>query len=444
MLVQDMSDLADGLGVLHAGCKKKINCVDLADSVMVKRWVVVKRDESFRVLVADCLERGKFAFESRFVPHGEGNLKVSWSGIFKSDKVDFFPVNRANIDIAVSSFKLKEHDVLENVSHVAASLPGYNGAKSLIGDVVFTESFEIIASFDIVSSCVIHEKCFAKRVDVCVYRFPGNGDSFGLECAGDTVHGKRVADVVKDESDDAFKKRAISETKSGKRVFVDNRIKYRGKIVNARCFVRAKRRYERKSTKSHILGERLGFGQFLKCGLILGERKGLHRDFHITSSQKCRKLTGKKFGVGSRYIYIRVVFDKKSVHKPFKFRHLLDFIKKDIDFIEGIVHFRPDEFPCGIKCFENAYIRIFKIDGDNLIFIYTLREQFFAKQFKKGRFTAPAYSGNDFDDILVPPIGEPISEKRSIYYTCHAKTPNYSEVFARIVPKVGKMVNAAV
>ena len=94
------------------GFKKKINCVDLADSVMVKRWVVVKRDESFRVLVADCLEWGEFAFESRFVPDGEGNLKVSWSGIFKSDKVDFFPVNRANIDIAVSSFKLKEHDVL--------------------------------------------------------------------------------------------------------------------------------------------------------------------------------------------------------------------------------------------------------------------------------------------------------------------------------------------
>ena len=34
------------------GFEKKIGCVDLADSVMVKRWVVVKRDERFRVLAA--------------------------------------------------------------------------------------------------------------------------------------------------------------------------------------------------------------------------------------------------------------------------------------------------------------------------------------------------------------------------------------------------------
>ena len=425
------------------GFKKEINCVDLTNPVMVKRWVVVKRNKRFRVLVADCLERGEFAFEGRFIPDGKSNLKVSRRGIFKSDKVDFFPVNRADIDIAVSSLKLKEYYVLENVSHIAASLPSYNGAKSLIGDVVFTESFKIIASFDVVSCCVIYEKGFAKRVDVRVYRFSSNGDSFSLERASDAVYGKRVANVVKDESDNAFKKCAIPEAKSGKRVFIDNRIKYRGKIIHTDSLVRAKRRNEWKSTKSHILGECFGFRQFWKCGLILGERQGLHRDFYITSSQKCRKFTRKKFGVGPRYIDICVVFDKKTVYKPFKFRNLLDLIKKNIDFVERIVHFRSDEFPRSVKCFENAYIGIFKIDGDDLIFIYTLREQFFAKQFQKGGFTAPAYSSNDFDDIFVLPIGEPVCEKWSFYYTCHTKTPNCLELFVCIVPKVGRTVNAA-
>ena len=53
------------------GFQKKIYRVDLADPVMIKRRVVIKRDERFGVLVADCLERSELAFESRFVPDGK-------------------------------------------------------------------------------------------------------------------------------------------------------------------------------------------------------------------------------------------------------------------------------------------------------------------------------------------------------------------------------------
>ena len=288
---------------------------------------------------------------------------------------------------------------------------------------------------------MIYKERFAKCVDVGVYRLSGNGDPFRFECAGDTVHGKWIADIVKDESDNAFKKRAIPEAKSGKCIFVDDCVKYRRKVVNARGFVRAKRRYERKTSKSHILGERLGLGQLLKCGLILGERKGLHRDFHITPGQKRRKFAGKEFGVGSRYIHIRVAFHKKSVHKSFKFRNLLNFIKKNIDFVERIIHFGTDKFPGIIKCSEYSYIRVFKVDGNDLILVYALREQFFAKESQKGGFPASSYAGNNFNDILVPPIGEPICKKRSIYYTCHTKTLKNEKLFVHIVSKVGKMVN---
>lgn len=423
------------------GFQKEVDCIDLADSVMIKRRVVIKCDECFRILVTDCLERGEFAFERRFVPYGERNLKVSWGGVFKSDEVDFLPVNRTDMHVPVSAFKLEENDILKNVPHITTSLTCYNGAKPLIGYVVFAEGFEIVATFNIVSCSMIYKERFAKCVDVGVYRLSSNGDSFRLECSGDTVYGKWIADIVKDESDNAFKKRAIPEAKSGKCILVDDRIKYRRKVVNARGFVRAKRRYERKTSKSHILGERLGLGQLLKCGLILGERKGLHRDFHITPGQKRRKFAGKEFGVGSRYIHIRVAFHKKSVHESFKFRNLLNFIKKNIDFVERIIHFGTDKLPGIIKCSEYSYIRIFKVDGDNLILAHAFREQFFAKHSQKCGFSAPAYSSNDFDDIFIPPIREPICKKRSIYYTCHIKTSKSEKLFIHIVSKVGKMVN---
>ena len=423
------------------GFQKKIYRIDLADPVMIKRRVVIKCDECFRILVADCLERGEFAFERRFISYGERNLKVSWGGVFKSDEVDFLSVNRADMHVSVSAFKLEKNDILENVSHVAASLTCYNGAKTLVCDVVFAEGFEIVATFNIVSCSMIYKERFAKCVDVGVYRLSGNGDSFRLECSGDTVYGKWIADIVKDESDNAFKKCAIPETESRKCILVDDCVKYRRKVVNARGFVRAKRRYERKTSKSHILGERLGLGQLLKCGLILGERKGLHRDFHITPGQKRRKFAGKEFGVGSRYIHIRIAFDKKSVHKSFKFRNLLNFIKKNIDFVERIIHFGTDKLPGIIKCSEYSYIRVFKVNGNDLILVYALREQFFAKESQKGGFPASSYAGNNFNDILVPPSGEPICKKRSIYYTCHAKTPKGEKLFVHIVSKVRRTVN---
>mgnify|MGYP003302268663 CR=1 FL=1 len=429
------------VSLLTGGFQKEVDRIDLADPVMIKRRVVIKCDERFRILVANCLERGEFAFERRFISDGERNLKVSWGGVFKSDEVDFLPVNRTDMHIAVSAFKLEKNDVLKNVPHIAASLSCYNGAKPLIGYVVFAEGFEIVATFNIVSCSMIYKERFAKCVDVGVYRLSSNGDSFRLECSGDTVYGKWIADIVKDESDNAFKKCSIPETESGKCILVDDRIKYRRKVVNARGFVRAKRRYERKTSKSHILGERLGLGQLLKCGLILGERKGLHRDFHITPGQKRRKFAGKEFGVGSRYIHIRVAFDKKSVHKSFKFWNLLNFIKKNIDFVERIIHFGTDKLPGIIKCSEYSYIRVFKVNGNDLILVYALREQFFAKESQKCGFSAPAYSSNDFDDIFIPPIREPICKKRSIYYTCHIKTPKSEKLFVHIVSKVGKVVN---
>ena len=209
------------------GFQKEVDCIDLADSVMIKRRVVIKCDECFRILVADCLERGEFAFERRFVPYGKRNLKVSWGGAFKSDEVDFLPVNRTDMHVPVSAFKLEENDILKNVPHITASLTCYNGAKPLIGYVVFSEGFEIVATFNIVSCSMIYKERFAKCVDVGVYRLSSNGDSFRLECSGDTVYGKRIADIVKDESDNAFKKCSIPETNSGKCILVDDCVKYR-------------------------------------------------------------------------------------------------------------------------------------------------------------------------------------------------------------------------
>ena len=40
--------------------EEKIHCVDLIFSVMVKRRVVVERDESSGMVVSDCLERSEF------------------------------------------------------------------------------------------------------------------------------------------------------------------------------------------------------------------------------------------------------------------------------------------------------------------------------------------------------------------------------------------------
>ena len=100
------------------GFQKEVDRIDLADPVMVKRRVVIKCDECFRILVADCLERGEFAFERRFVPYGKRNLKVSWGGVFKSDEVDFLSVNRADMHIAVSAFKLEKNDIFKNVPTV--------------------------------------------------------------------------------------------------------------------------------------------------------------------------------------------------------------------------------------------------------------------------------------------------------------------------------------
>ena len=61
------------VSLLTGGFQKEVDRIDLADSVMIKRRVVIKCDECFRILVADCLERGEFAFECRFISDGERN-----------------------------------------------------------------------------------------------------------------------------------------------------------------------------------------------------------------------------------------------------------------------------------------------------------------------------------------------------------------------------------
>lgn len=96
--------------------EEKINCVDLTDSVMVERRIVVECDEVFGVLVADCLERSEFPFECGFVSDGKRNLEISGSCILKSDEINLPAVDRSNIDVAVAPLEFEEYYVLENGS----------------------------------------------------------------------------------------------------------------------------------------------------------------------------------------------------------------------------------------------------------------------------------------------------------------------------------------
>ena len=416
--------------------EEKIHCVDLTDSAMIKRRVVVERDEGFGVLVADCHEWGEFSFESGFIVDGKRDLKVSRSGVLKCDKIHFTAIDCPYMDIAVSPFEFEKHDVFEDVSNVAASISVHDGAESLVGDVVFAERLEVAAPLDVVPCGVMNEKRFAKCIDVGVDRPAGDSRSVSLECSCDAVHGKRAAYVVEDETHDAFQKRPVAQTEPSKHVLVDDRVEYRGKVVHARRFVSSERCHKRKSAKAHVVGERLGLWHFRERGTVFGEGKRLHCDFHVSPSEERGKFAGKELRVGASHIYVRIALDEKSVNKSFELRHLLNFVKEDVHPVKRVVHFGADERPGIGKSAKYANIWIFKVYGDDLAGIHPFGKQFVAKEPQESCLAATAYSSDDFDDILVSPIGEPIGEIRSIYCTCHSRSPVASRFFARMIPKL--------
>lgn len=423
--------------------KEKIHCVDLADSVMVKRWIVVERDEGFGVLVANCLERSEFPFESGFVSDGKRDLEVSGGCGLKGDEIDLPAIDSSNIYVAIAPLEFKEYDVFENVSDVAAPFSSHYGAETLVGDVVFTERFEIAAPLDVISCGVIQEKRFTKRVDVGVDRSAGDSCSVGFERAGDAVYGKGIANIVKHEPDEALQDSSVSQAEPGEYVFVDDRVEYRGKIVPARFVVSVKPRQEGESAKAHVVGKRFRLGKFRECRTVFREGERLHGDLHVSSGEECGKFAGKELGVGAGNIYIRVALHEKSIDKPFEFWHLLNFVKKDVYPAKRVIHLGSYECPCIGKSPKYADIWIFKVDAYDLTGIDTFGKQFIAKELQEGSFPATAYPSDNLDDVLVAPTGEPIGEIWPIYCTCHSKSPLVSGVFACIMPKLRLLVKGA-
>ena len=195
--------------------EEKIDDVYSLDTVVVKRWVVVEREQKFRVIVPDGAERGEFACEGRFVSDGICNLEVAWNTILDCDEVNFSTVEYAHIDFPEAAMKFKVHDILKKMPEVFALGSNKSAAKASVGDIVFGGGFEVLPSSYVVAIHAVEKECLAEGVNVGVERGVRDGEPFVLEHPRDLVHRKQIADVVKEELDDPLERSGVAVAIAG-------------------------------------------------------------------------------------------------------------------------------------------------------------------------------------------------------------------------------------
>lgn len=182
----------------------------------------------------------------------------------------------------------------------------------------------------------------------------------------------------------------------------------------------------------------------MPCGekrTVFGEAQRLKANLDIASCKEGRELAGKELLVRPCDVDVKVLERIDSIHQAFKIWHELNFVEKNIGLL-GRIDLCFDELPCCSPSREVGKQWALEIDGYDLFFGNALGAQFILEELEKRRFAATADSRDDFDDIFVAPLGEPVGEHwASDFFDMHIRNLPFREKFSSMIAKLLTLVN---
>ena len=411
---------------LLVGVENEIDNIQARDAIMVKRRIIVEREQELRMVVADGFERGEFACECGLVANGVRHLKVAWDSVLKCHEIDLSVVKDADVDFAEAAAELKIHDILEKMPEIFAFRSEKRAAEPHVGNVVLCRRLEILPSLYVVAVNPIEKKSLAERVDVGVQRCMRYGEAFAFEHSDNFVHREQIADVVEEKSNDALKSRGVAVAISRQDVFVENRVEDAREVVVLGARTVYKLRGERETTEAQKVVEH-GMGiAVVEESEILREVQRLKSNFDIASCKERCQFAGKEFGIGAGNVHIKVLAGVESVNELLKFGNILNFVEKDVG-LADLFYIWLDEFPCFAPTGEGGAVGILEVYRDYTVCGYSVIGKAFSEQFKECGFPAAADAGDNLDNILVVPAGKPVGEPFPLYFA----------VVHRIISQVG-------
>ena len=100
------------------------------------------------------------------------------------------------------------------------------------------------------------EKGVAEKIEITVDGFVVDGESVVLERAGDLVDGKKVADIVEDETREPLEDVQIADAVFGGDVLVENRVEDARKVIRLNRGALGQKGRHRESAESHVVLKR--------------------------------------------------------------------------------------------------------------------------------------------------------------------------------------------
>ena len=156
-------------------------------------------------------------------------------------------------------------------------------------------------------------------------------------------------------------------------------------------------------------------------------------DLDVTTSLECSKFARKELGVRPRYVDIRILLGVQTIDKALKIRNKLHLVKKEVG-SACLRHFLSNGSPSFTKSRKLTHIRIFKVDGDDLLVRNALGLQRFAEKLKQRSLSATPNPRHHLNDISIFPLVKPMRKTRS-FYGYHTKDTPCAKVFGGMIPK---------
>lgn len=393
----------------RVGVEEEIDNIQALDAIVVKRGIVVEREQELWMVVADGFEWGEFAGQRCLVAHGVCHLEVSRDPVFKSHEIDLAIVENADVDLAETAAEFEVYDILEEMSEIFALRSKKRAAKARVGNVVLRRRFEILPAFDVVAVNPVEKKGLAEGFNVSVERCMRHGETLALEHSNNLVHREQIADVVKKEFGDAFECRGVAVTVSRHDIFVEDRVKDAGKVVVLGTGSVFKLSGEGEASESQEVAE-YGMGIAIgEQGEVFGEMERLEPYFDITTREECRQFAREEFCIRAGDVNIKILAGVETVNELLEFGNVLDFVKKDVG-LANRLYVWLDKLPCFAPTCEGCTVGILEVYRDYLVCRHSIGGELFSEQFKKRGLSATADASHYFDDILAAPTGKPVGE----------------------------------
>ena len=352
-------------------------------------------------MVADGQQGSQLPLQGIRVTNGKRHLVIESTVAVHCHKIDLERIDLSDIHIIAAPQQFQINNIFQNMPGVCIAFAKQHKSHTDIYDIVFSQSFQILLTLDIIPLCGIDNVAFDQRIQIAFDGLNIHFSPFGCQGVCDSLGGKRTADVVKNIAQHTFQHQRIEDLSSCQNIFYDNRVENAIQVIPN--LVRMPLKFQRigKGAVFQIFGIFYS-AIFHTAGTlhIFLKRKRQHFDLHIAPGNKGGYFTGQHIGIGTCDVYIYIFLDIQTVDHFRKIRDVLYLIQKNVSHLFGnkTVFQVSVQFSIVGKFLK---IHILKIDGNNLVLFDAILQQPILVHFHQNRLSAAADTCYDLDELLV-------------------------------------------